>query len=316
MRSWMKQRWRSVLKWAAENKSLQEVAQKYGYSVGFAKRWVCGPTVDDAVRAIKHLNSIGVYATTTLLGESHEKVEDIEPVMEVWMDLIEKIHKEKLKSHISIKLTQFGYDIDLEVCKKNTERILKKTKEYGIFTRIDMEFAYMTQGTIDIHKHFYDMGYTNFAMVFQANLRRTLKDIEYVNANKFRIRWTKGVYAESPEVSYQVKSEIDKNYEAGLNMLMKDGSYPSVATHDWKLINLAKELAVKYGREKHQFEFQRVYGVHADEILKSTIGEGYRVCLTVPMGTHWYPYYTRRLAENWTNIFDIPLCILGLKKFI
>ena len=316
MRSWLKQRWRSFLKWCAENNTLKEIAQKYGYSVGFAKRWVCGPTVDDAIRAIKHLNSIGVYATTTLLGESLEKAEDIEPVMEKWMDLIENIHLEKLKSHISIKLTQFGYDIDRELCKKNTERILKKTKEYGIFTRIDMEFAYMIQGTIDIHRHFYDLGYTNFAMVFQANLKRTLKDLEYINKNQFRIRWTKGAYSESPDVAYQVKDDINKNYEAGLNMLMKDGAYPSIATHDLKLINLAKELAVKYGLENHQFEFQRVYGVTTEEVLKKTVAEGYRVCLTVPLGTHWYPYYTRRLAENWINIFDIPLCILGLKKFV
>ncbi|MEM4204639.1 MAG: proline dehydrogenase family protein, partial [Candidatus Methanomethylicaceae archaeon] len=52
---------------------------------------------------------------------------------------------------------------------------------------------------------------------------------------------------------------------------------------------------------KDRFEFQMLYGIRRDLQLKLA-QEGYRVRVYVSYGTHWYPYFMRRLAERPANV--------------
>ena len=49
-------------------------------------------------------------------------------------------------------------------------------------------------------------------------------------------------------------------------------------------------------------EFQMLYGIRRD-LQENLAREGYSVRVYVPFGTHWYPYFMRRLAERPANIW-------------
>jgi proline dehydrogenase len=50
-----------------------------------------------------------------------------------------------------------------------------------------------------------------------------------------------------------------------------------------------------------RFEFQMLYGIRAD-LQRKLIAQGYTVRVYVPYGSHWYPYFMRRLAERPANV--------------
>jgi proline dehydrogenase len=53
---------------------------------------------------------------------------------------------------------------------------------------------------------------------------------------------------------------------------------------------------------KTGLEFQMLYGIRRD-LQEELAKEGYPVRIYVPFGTHWYPYFMRRLAERPANIW-------------
>ena len=56
------------------------------------------------------------------------------------------------------------------------------------------------------------------------------------------------------------------------------------------------------GLPKSAFEFQMLFGIRRD-LQEKLRADGYGVRVYVPFGSHWYPYYMRRLAERPANIW-------------
>jgi proline dehydrogenase len=50
------------------------------------------------------------------------------------------------------------------------------------------------------------------------------------------------------------------------------------------------------------FEFQMLYGIR-NKTQRQLAADGYRVRTYVPFGTHWIPYFYRRLRERKENVF-------------
>jgi proline dehydrogenase len=49
-------------------------------------------------------------------------------------------------------------------------------------------------------------------------------------------------------------------------------------------------------------EFQLLYGIRRD-LQQALVSQGYPMRIYVPYGTHWYPYFMRRLAERPANVW-------------
>src|SRR5205823_6443150 len=59
-----------------------------------------------------------------------------------------------------------------------------------------------------------------------------------------------------------------------------------------------------------RFEFQMLYGLRPrrwDELVAA----GHRVRIYVPYGTHWFPYFYRRLRERKENVWFVLRSLLG-----
>ena len=116
-----------------------------------------------------------------------------------------------------------------------------------------------------------------------------------------RVRLVKGAYKEPPAVAYQLKSEVDAAFVRLMRLLLDEGTYPAIATHDEAMIGAARGYAAERGIGRDRYEFQMLYGIRRD-LQQSLAGEGFRMRIYVPFGRQWFPYFMRRLGERPANV--------------
>jgi len=268
----------------------------------FSKRYIAGKKIDDAVRVSKELNSQGIKVTIDLLGEFITKLEEAENNKNEYLEIIERITKEKIDGNFSLKPTMFGLLIDKEVCYKNIREIVAKAASYNNFVRVDMEDSQCVDLEIELYRKLKAEFPKNVGLVVQAYLKRTLKDLEnlmdlHSKEVPLNYRLCKGIYVEPAEIAYKNYHEINKHFLEDLEFMFKNGVYPGIATHDKPLVEGAYKLIEKYKVPKNMYEFQMLYGV-TPELRKSIVDKGHTMRVYVPFGEQWFAYSTRRLKEN------------------
>jgi proline dehydrogenase len=268
-----------------------------------ALSFVAGETVEDAIKAVRKLNEKGIMTTLDVLGEGVKDKETAAKAVQAYLDLLDAIPRAGINSNVSVKLTQMGLDIDTEYCYENMVRIIGKAVELNNFVRIDMEGSPHTQRTLDL---FYRLRqkFENVGVVIQAYLYRSEKDIQDINRVKGKVRICKGAYKEPKEIAIKKMKDIRRNFLRLAEMLFQDGVYPAMATHDDKLIKATKAYVAEHNISPDAFEFQFLYGIR-NKTQQKLAEEGYQVRTYVPFGTHWLPYFLRRLRERKENVFFV-----------
>ena len=262
----------------------------------FAKKYIAGEKLEDGVRVVKELNELGICATMDVLGESVKSREEAIAAKNDCLKVLDAIHTNKLDSNLSIKPTQLGLLIDNNFAFKLLCEILDRAKEYNNFVRIDMEDS----GVTDLIFELYEKAkkyYPKVGIVVQAYLRRNLDDIARLNRNGTNYRLCKGIYIEPESIAYKGKEEVRQNYVDSLKMMLENGNYVGIATHDDPLVEAAYKLIDNMEIPKDKYEFQMLYGVK--ESLRDKINhDKHKIRIYVPFGNHWYAYSIRRLQEN------------------
>jgi proline dehydrogenase len=296
---------RSALIYLSRQDWLKEFAAKFGLFRKLTTRFIAGETIDEAVAAIRDLNAHGCTATFDHLNESVGAMAETEAEVREYLDVLARIDETGIDSNVSIKLSQFGLEIDPELAYRNARRIVADAVRRGNFVRVDMEGSSLTQATIDIFKRLRaEFGLNDVGIVVQSYLYRTMDDVRDLLQIPARIRLCKGAYNEPPEVAYPDKKDVDDNYVRIMQVLLASGVYHGIATHDPKMIDATIDFARREGVGKDAFEFQMLYGIRRDLQLQLA-GDGYRMRVYVPYGKHWYPYFMRRLAERPANIWFV-----------
>ncbi len=269
----------------------------------FARRFVSGHTIGEAVAAVRQLNAQGITATLDVLGENVAERKTAESAVSSYLQTLDAIGQSNIRANVSLKLTQMGLDIDREFCLANMLRICERAAALSCFVRIDMEGSNYTQKTLDL---FYDLfrKHQNVGVVIQAYLHRSLKDIQQLVDLGARVRICKGAYKEPPLLALQEMPDIRQNFKTLAEALLLKGEYPAIATHDDELISWVKSFTASRGIGKEKFEFQMLYGVRPDTQRKLA-AEGYNMRVYVPYGTHWLPYFYRRLRERKENVYFV-----------
>lgn len=284
----------STLRW------MRRLITRYPLTRAFAWRFVAGESVDTALAAVRELRASGILSTLDLLGESVTDRAAAQRTTDAYLDLLDEIHRRSIESHISLKLTQLGLDVDEEFCRENLARILERAQQYCIFVRFDMESSAYTQRTLDMYRTLRGR-FDNCGVVIQSYLYRSEQDVQNLIETGARVRLCKGAYLEPPDVAFPRKADVDASYIRLMEMLLSEGNYPAIATHDPVMIARAREYIRRRNIPLSAFEFQMLYGVRRD-LQESLAVEGYNVRCYVPFGTEWYPYMMRRLAERPANI--------------
>jgi proline dehydrogenase len=294
---------KSVFSVLAGSRTLTRLASRYGLRTptSFARRFVAGEHMDDAIQAARRLEAQGLTATLDLLGESVTSPEAAARATDEYVRTIAAIESAGIGRNISLKLTQLGLDVDKATAIDNLRRILDRAAAADTFVRVDMEGSQYTAATLDVFETLWGIGYRNAGVVVQAALRRSPADLERLVALGARVRLVKGAYREPRDVAFQLKAEVDAAFRQLTDTLLERGVYPAIATHDPAMIDHAKARASALGLGRDRFEFQMLYGIRRD-LHRRLADEGYRFRVYVPYGTEWFPYFMRRLGERPANV--------------
>ena len=266
-------------------------------------RFVAGETLSEAIDAARKLNAAGMTATLDYLGESVSTAAEAGAAAMQYVAILHGVERAGVQCNASLKLTQMGLDVDRALCARNVERIVAQAGQFGNFIRIDMEGSDYTQVTLDIFKDLFAR-HNNVGVVIQSYLYRSEADIRKLNELGARVRLCKGAYNEPASVAFPDKADVDKNYIALMQMLLSEGNYPGIATHDEKMIAATRDYAARHGIGPERFEFQMLYGIRRD-LQEQIVRDGYRLRIYVPYGEEWYPYMMRRMAERPANLLFV-----------
>src|ERR1044072_9038885 len=195
----------------AQVPTLQRLASKYGRAPGsgFARRFIAGESVEEAVAAVADLPAKRLLLTLDYLGESVASAVEASAAAADYVKIIGAIVASGIERNISLKLTQLGLDVDRATGVANMRRILEPADANGFFVRIDMENSPYTDATLEIVDTLWRQGHRNVGTVIQSYLKRSPADIHKLNVMGVRVRLVKGAYKEPNTVAYQKKSEVD-----------------------------------------------------------------------------------------------------------
>lgn len=284
-----------------------------------SRRYVAGPSLDDAVRVMQRLSTEGACFTVDVLGEEITTMDQAQYFLDEYVRVVEAITKNELDANLSIKPTAFGLLIDKKEAMKNIERLVKMAHERNMFVRLDMEDHRVTSDTIQVVLDLHKQGLDNVGTVLQGRLFRTLDDINDLEvalgpAADYRI--CKGIYLEPEEISYTGYQDIVDATNASIDRMLAAGSYCSIASHDLPVINHAKSALESHGMgpgladprpnagparsfKGPGYEFQMLLGVRGP-LRRKLAADGHRTRVYIPYGEKWYEYSIRRLKENPT----------------
>jgi proline dehydrogenase len=282
---------------------LTRLASRYGMATpeSFARRFIAGERVEDAIEAARALQARGLLLTLDYLGESVRNADEAAAATREYVRLVDTLVASGIERNISLKLTQLGVGVDRATCVDNLRRILDPAQHHGFFVRIDMENSPFTEVTLEVFETLWQLQYRNVGIALQSGLHRTEQDVRRMNELGARVRLVKGAYKEPPSVACQQKADVDRAFGRLMRLLLDEGTYPAIATHDETLISETRAYAAERGLPASRYEFQMLYGIRRD--LQATLVErGYLMRVYVPFGRQWFPYFMRRLGERPANV--------------
>jgi proline dehydrogenase len=304
---------RNFIFWLSTKRGVTNTIARRGMKYGFARRFVAGETLGEAITASEELCRTGRNVSLNHLGENVTTEKAAREVCDGYIEMIEEMDRKKLNGNISIKLTQLGLDLSKELCRDLSAAIARRAAELGRTIEMDMEGSAYTDVTLDIFEAVQrECGNTGLAV--QAYLHRTEKDLERLAALKPKIRLVKGAYREPQTIALQGKTAVDANYKKLTTKLMEgaaQGTFlPAIASHDPFMVAHAQGEVARLKLPKVAYEFQMIYGIRRD-LQQQVHGEGHTLQIYVPFGTDWCPYFMRRLSERPANCWFVLRSLLA-----
>jgi len=290
---------RNFIFWLSTKKSVTGPLAERGMRYGFARRFIAGESLEDALAASKELNQESRAVSLNHLGENVTTADAARQVSESYISMLRALDREKLDGNISIKLTQLGLVFDAGFCKVFAREIAAAAAAMGRSVEMDMEGAAYTEKTLSIFEAV-QREFPGTGLAVQAYLHRTADDLERLAVLKPKLRLVKGAYREPPSVAVQKKSQVDENYAKLAATLLDGRFFPAIATHDLAMLDHARAIIRERKIPTDKYEFQMIYGIRRD--LQAQIrGQGHALRIYVPFGTEWCPYFMRRLSERPAN---------------
>jgi proline dehydrogenase len=264
-------------------------------------RFVAGRTLSEGIRVLEKLSRERMFGTLDFLGENVTSLDEAARSRDSYLAALNEIERANLPATVSIKLSQFGLDFSEAGCFNNVLALVKCASEMNSRVEIDMESSEYTDRTLRVITQLHERFPENVRAVIQAYLFRSESDIRMLSKQRIPVRLCKGAYREPPTVAFPHKSDVDRNYVNLMTLLLDDGTYPAIASHDENIIKEALRHVREQKISPDRFEFQMLYGIRRD-LQRQLVAQGFRLRLYVPYGDAWYPYFMRRLAERPANV--------------
>ena len=304
---------RNFIFWLSRKRSVTDPIARRGMSYGFARRFVAGETLEEALAASQELCSQDRRVSLNHLGENVTTEKAAREVCASYIRMTEELHAKNLAGNISIKLTQLGLDFAQDLCQALAREIAARASSIGRTIEMDMEGSAYTDVSIDIFEHA-QREFGNCGLAVQAYLYRTEKDLQRLAPLKPKIRLVKGAYREPKSIALQKKREVDENYKRLATLLLEGAVhgtfFPAIASHDPFMVAHAQSEAARLQLPQDRYEFQMIYGIRRD-LQQQVRDAGHTLQIYVPFGTDWCPYFMRRLSERPANCWFVLRSLLA-----
>jgi proline dehydrogenase len=294
---------RDALLWAAQNRWLGDHLPRYRFVRASVRRFMPGERIDDALEAGARLVADGIPVTFTYLGENVETSVDADGAVEHYLRLIDLIEERGLDAEVSVKPTHLGLELGPGETFERVRGLAERSATLGKHLFFDMESSPYVEPTLQLYRRLHEVE-SNTGVCIQAYLRRTPADVDDLVARGASIRLVKGAYREPDEVAIRDRHEIDRAF-ADLAVRFLEGAGGgrlALATHDVSLLEEIERRAAAAGFGRDAYEIQMLYGIRAAD-QRRLAAEGYRIRVLISYGTHWYPWFMRRLAEHPANVW-------------
>ena len=307
---------RNFIFWLSTKRSVTNSIARRGMKYGFARRFVAGETLGEALTASSELCQQGRNVSLNHLGENVSSEAAAREVCAGYIHMIEELQAKNISGNISIKLTQLGLDLGKEFCAPLAASIAQRAAELGRTIEMDMEGSAYTDATLDIFERVQrESG--NAGLAVQAYLHRTENDLRRLEALRPKIRLVKGAYREPKAIAFQGKPAVDASYKRLATLLLEGAArgsfFPAIASHDPMMLAHAHAEAARLGLGKDKYEFQMIYGIRRD-LQQQVHAAGNILQIYVPFGTDWCPYFMRRLSERPANCWFVLRSLLAESK--
>jgi proline dehydrogenase len=307
---------RDFIFWLSHKKKVTDAIARSGMKYGFARRFIAGEKLEEALAASLELSKLGRTINLNRLGENVSSREEAQDSRDTYLRMLRELAAAKLDGIIAIKPTQLGLDLDRALCQGYCDQIAETAQSLGRIVEMDMEGTAYTDSTLDIYEAT-ARRFPGTGIAIQAYLFRSEKDLDRLYLLKPKIRLVKGAYREPPNLAMQKKSEVDANFRRLIDVLLDRAAEGrctvAFGTHDPFMVDHAKQgvAARKISRDK--YEFQMLYGIRRD-LQEQLHNEGHPMRVYIPFGTEWVPYFMRRLSERPANVWFVLRSLFAEKK--
>ena len=295
---------RAALLRASRSAWLAEQFRDRAFARRAVRRFMPGEDVGAALDAAASLAGARLGSVLTALGERVNSRAEAEAVRTHYLDVLERIRTRGLPTHLSVKLTHLGLDADPTLCGESVDALAAHSAASGTMLWIDMEESHYVDATLELYRRV-RAKHSTVGVCLQAYLRRTPADLESVLAAGGSVRLVKGAYREPAAVAFQRKSDTDAAYLALAQRMLTSVGRDRVqvlGTHDLALVERVRDDAATRKVPDGAWEVHMLYGIRARE-QRALAASGVRVRVLISYGTHWFPWYVRRLAERPANVW-------------
>ena len=115
----------TALIWLSRHEVFKDFATRFRFFKKLTTRFVAGDTIDEVVPFIHQINAENCTASFDHLNESVESVAEAEREVAEYLNILAKIDEQRIRSNVSIKLTQFGLGLDPELAYRNARRVVE-----------------------------------------------------------------------------------------------------------------------------------------------------------------------------------------------
>ena len=298
---------RSSLLWASQNRAIERLVRSSSAMRPVVSRFMPGETIEDLMPAIIGLRAEQTPSIITYLGENVDSDAAADHTVAEYERLISALSAAKENAHVSIKLTQFGWDIDRARALDRVRSVAGMASAAGSVFAIDMESSAYVDSTLDAYESIL-RDFPDTTLCLQAYLHRTPADLKRLFSGKPYIRLVKGAYREPADRALQSREEVSARYRSLardlLEAVQRGDARVAFGTHDLDLLSQIRQDARELGAGSTAYEIQMLYGIQ-NEARRSLAARGERVRVLISYGRAWYAWFMRRLAEKPSNVLLI-----------
>jgi proline dehydrogenase len=229
--------------------------------------------VTEVLERVRAYNAQGIACSVSYLPVPSLTKWAVRKTVTEYESLLQKIVAEKLDADVTVKPQQFGTNISHKTAINALTNLVEKAHSLNIRVWLDQELRFQIKA---MHAVAHQSGPEKVGICAQAFRKRSAADVESLAG--FPIRLVKGFYYD-----HDIKpwAKVTANYSRLMDEIAEKSSYPCFATHDPELIEKAKTLLDKIGKNKGEIQF--FAGVR-DDLTAELVQAGYRVRIYVPYG--------------------------------